>query len=92
MRLECTGCGLLYAGIAAFDKHRVGSYGEPVYQGNRLIGYTAPRRRCMNASEMIAAGLVLKNDVWRLPISDQARAYFERMKAGTSEQERVTEL
>jgi hypothetical protein len=35
----------------------------------------------MNAREMIAAGLVLKKDVWGFSMSDQARAYFERLKA-----------
>lgn len=65
--LECTGCGLYFRGLAAFDKHRVGSY-QPM------------TRRCMTASEMLQSGLVLKNDVWGFPMTEQARAYFERLK------------
>lgn len=79
---ECTGCGLFFSGMTAFDKHRVGSYGDPIYSKGRLMGYTPHSRRCMNASEMLAAGLVLKNDVWGFPLDEKARAYFERLNAG----------
>lgn len=64
---ECRGCGLYFSGMTAFDKHRVGSY-----QPNE--------RRCMNASEMLAAGLVLKNDVWGLPISEERREQLARLR------------
>jgi hypothetical protein len=30
---------------------------------------------------MLASGLVLKNDVWGFPLDEQARAYFEGLKA-----------
>lgn len=69
---ECTGCGLFFSSVSAFDKHRTGTY-----QPNT--------RRCMNASEMLAAGLVLKNDVWGFPLDEKARAYFERLNAAEQE-------
>lgn len=59
-----------------------GKNGRPEWFSTLLMG-----------GEMIAAGLVLKNDVWGFSMSDQARAYFERLMASpsASEQERVTE-
>ena len=67
---ECCACGLFFRGMTAFDRHRTGSY-------------RPGDRRCMNASEMLAAGLVLKNDVWGFPLDEKARDYFERLNAGT---------
>lgn len=65
---ECTACGLFFSSVSAFDRHRTGTY-----QPNT--------RRCMCASEMLAAGLILRNDVWGFPMTDQARTYFERLNA-----------
>jgi hypothetical protein len=64
---ECTGCGLFFSGMTAFDRHRTGTY-QPL------------TRRCMNATEMLVAGLVLRNDVWRLPISDERREQLARLR------------
>lgn len=64
---ECTGCGLFFSGMTAFDKHRIGSY-----QPNT--------RRCMNASEMLGAGLVLRNDVWGLPITEEQREQLASLR------------
>lgn len=79
---QCTGCGLYFSGLSAFDKHRVGSYGEVIQDKNKItIGYTPHTRHCLNASEMLAAGLILKNDVWGFPADEKAQAYFEKLKA-----------
>jgi hypothetical protein len=65
--LECTGCGLFFAGMGAFDRHRTGTY-QPL------------TRRCMNATEMLASGLVLQDDVWRIPLDERAREQLARLR------------
>ncbi len=62
----CRACGEVFKSISAFDKHRIGSYGEPIYKnGNpetkKVLGYTKPTRRCMTKEEMLQAGM-LQND------------------------------
>jgi hypothetical protein len=68
---ECTACGLYFSGITAFDLHRVGPYADTMpHPDGQTRYYRSSERRCMNASEMLQAGLVLKNDVWRFPAGD----------------------
>jgi hypothetical protein len=54
-RSECAACGVVFAGVRAFDAHRVGSY-----QSNT--------RHCLTASEMRAQGMTLDaRGWWMLP-------------------------
>lgn len=51
-RNQCPGCGLLFNSTAAFDKHRTGKHGID--------------RRCMTPAEMVADGMVIRDDgFWR---------------------------
>src|SRR5215831_4495317 len=62
----CRGCDQTFVSVAAFDFHRVGSYGEPIYQGNshRVVGYTQHQRRCLSVEEMIAHGMTQNAKGW----------------------------
>lgn len=51
-RNQCRGCSAYFNSTRAFDKHRTGQHGV--------------NRRCLNADEMKAAGMVLGADgFWR---------------------------
>jgi hypothetical protein len=58
----CRGCGKVFTSLAAFDAHRVGDWGKPIYEEKngkpsaRLIGYTRHTRRCMTSVELQSAG------------------------------------
>ena len=74
----CRNCGLTFTSLAAFDAHRIGSYGEPIYKPSRtgksrkVIGHTHHTRRCMTLPEIIDLGMT-QNDKgwWMLPASTQ---------------------
>jgi hypothetical protein len=52
-RNQCPGCGQLFNSTIAFDKHRTG-----LHAGNA--------RRCLSVDEMLAKGMVLREDgFWR---------------------------
>jgi hypothetical protein len=67
----CRGCNQTFVSVAAFDIHRVGSYGEPIYKGNshRVVGYTPHQRRCLCIEEMVALGMTQNaRDWWQMPV------------------------
>jgi len=45
--------------------HRVGGYGDAIYDGKKVIGHAKPDRRCLSIVEMQSLGMV-KNErgVW----------------------------
>lgn len=49
MRNQCCACGLLFGGLTAFDRHRVGDI-------------TKGTRRCLTLSELQARGMVVSAD------------------------------
>ena len=49
-RCQCDGCGDYFGSVVVFDRHRVGSYGNP--------GEPKYNRRCLTPSEMEARGWV----------------------------------
>lgn len=54
---KCSGCNRDFTSVSAFDRHRTGSFRDG-------------SRRCMNSSEMIAAGLDYKDSgKWGLLLS-----------------------
>jgi len=69
-KCECAGCLLVFTSISAFDMHRVGGYGEPIYKRlasgkqNEIIGYTQPTRGCATIPEMITRGMVQTSKGW----------------------------
>jgi hypothetical protein len=48
-RNECPSCGELFNSVAAFDKHRTGTFGGPHNQ--------PAKRRCLTRDEMMAKGM-----------------------------------
>lgn len=61
----CGGCGKIFSSTSLFDTHRVGSFGEPIYDERdvkrdapkkRVTGYTPSTRRCMTTEELLSAG------------------------------------
>ena len=52
-RNQCQGCKAYFNSTAAFDKHRVGTFGAPIGDGT----YMAHTRRCRTPEEMAAAGM-----------------------------------
>lgn len=53
-RNQCQGCKEYFNSTAAFDKHRIGSFGSPIGDGT----YAPNTRRCRSIEEMSAAGMV----------------------------------
>lgn len=49
MRNQCTACGLLFGGLTAFERHRVGDF-------------TDGSRRCLTLSELQARKMVVSPD------------------------------
>ena len=77
-RSQCGACGLTCSSVAAFDAHRTGSYGEPIYKpsstgkSRKVIGHTPPTRRCMTVAEIQALGMTQNaKGWWMLPASTQ---------------------
>jgi hypothetical protein len=63
----CGGCNEIFGGLSSFDKHRVGSYGEPVYKnekGRDLVRYAKHTRRCLTPEEMLALGMRRNEKGW----------------------------
>ena len=45
--------------------HRIGGYGDAIYDGRKVIGHTKPDRRCLSILEMQNLGMVKnKFGVW----------------------------
>ena len=66
----CTGCQETFTCLSAFDMHRVGSFGEPIYaeshtgKSRRVIGHTPSQRRCLTEQEMLAKGMGRNAQGW----------------------------
>lgn len=56
--ISCGKCEKYFSSMTLFDAHRIGTFGETIYNasGMHVIGYTPHARRCMSADEMMAAG------------------------------------
>ncbi len=77
-RSHCRACGLTFHSVTAFDAHRTGSYGEPIYQlsstgkSRKVVGHTPATRRCMTVAEIQALGMTQNaKGWWMLPASTQ---------------------
>src|SRR5690348_5405941 len=70
MKSECSGCNLTFTSVSAFDMHRVGGWGDPIYATNAkgkrgdTIGYTKPTRRCLTEQEMLEKGMRKTEKGW----------------------------
>jgi hypothetical protein len=86
-RAECRACGKFFSSVSAFDMHRTGSYGNPIYGNNkRVIGYTESQRRCMTEQEMLDKKMI-KNDkgIWTTGTFD-ASVFEKQESESTNEQ------
>lgn len=61
----CRKCGEVFYSISGFNMHRVGGYGDALYNGKYVIGHTKHSRRCLSESEMSSKNMI-KNDrgIW----------------------------
>ena len=59
-RSKCSSCLEVFSSESAFNMHRVGSYGDPIYEakGKVVVGYAKPGRRCLTKAEMDAKNMV----------------------------------
>ncbi len=70
MKSVCTACQEIFTCVSAFDMHRVGSFGEPIYAASRsgksrqVIGHTPHERRCLTEPEMLAKGMAHNDKGW----------------------------
>ena len=68
--IGCGECHCRFTSNTAFDMHRTGGYGEPMYSANgkgsrgEITGYTKHTRRCLTEERMIANGMQLDNGRW----------------------------
>ncbi len=85
----CRACGETFVGVMAFDAHRVGSFGNPIYKTSRtgkqtktVIDHTPNRRRCLTVPEMLAQGMI-RNDKgwWMLQVAKPAPEAYELEEA-----------
>ncbi|HXR65851.1 MAG TPA: hypothetical protein VN729_08005 [Ktedonobacteraceae bacterium] len=68
-RSECAACGMIFAGVRAFDAHRVGSY-------------QSKTRRCLTISEMQAQGMTQEaRGWWMLPEASTGPSVASRQSA-----------
>lgn len=84
---ECAGCGRKFSTEKKFDKHRTGSFGEPVYGGGKsriAKYYTKHQRRCMSEDEMRDVGLYPNSDgIWTTSILDTDEVSEEKEEVQT---------
>lgn len=71
-KCSCSGCGETFTCLSAFDMHRVGSFGGPIFaasrsgKSQRVIGHEPSQRRCLTGPEMLAKGMVKNDKGWWL--------------------------
>jgi hypothetical protein len=80
MKSTCGACHKVFASLGAFDMHRAGSYGEPIYDKGRIVGYTPCERHCLSVDQMQAKGMQFNGDWWTTGAFDASR--FANKEAG----------
>lgn len=66
----CSACSAIFTCVSAFNRHRVGSFGEPIYAVSRsgksrqVVGHTPHTRRCLTESEMLVKGMARNDKGW----------------------------
>lgn len=82
----CSGCDLTFGSVGAFNAHRVGGYGDPIYKqsptgkSQDIVGYTPSTRRCLTIEEMVAQGFKQEKHGWWV-IDTMDEAAHARLKA-----------
>ena len=71
----CRGCNVDFSSLAAFDKHRTGTF-DYDYSPDREDG-----RRCRSYDEMEAKGMAVdKNGRWGIQLSENAQEFFNKVR------------
>jgi hypothetical protein len=62
----CSGCGEKFYTANCHLAHRIGDYGGPIHQGQKVVGYKKSTRHCLTREEMLAKGMHMdeKRGVW----------------------------
>jgi hypothetical protein len=88
----CSACSAIFTCVSAFDMHRVGSFGEPIYTASRsgksrqVSGHTPHTRRCLTEAEMLAKGMARNDKGWWITrLSETHWAEEEEPEAAFSE-------
>ncbi len=80
-RSECCACGLTFSSSASFDKHRTGSYGDPIYdaKGRVVLGYAKSERRCLTEAEMLSKKMA-QNDkgIWVTALFEGDSSFWKK--------------
>jgi hypothetical protein len=72
----CRACGEDFAGLSAFDRHRVGTHGYR-WSPDREDG-----RRCLIGDELLEAGMELDSKGrWRIVLTDEKRSELLSLSA-----------
>ena len=79
---KCGGCGEIFGSLGAFDMHRVGSYGGPIYKksstgkSEHVVGHTKSDRHCLTVIEIEALGMTKNAKGWWIAniFGDEAKA------------------
>jgi hypothetical protein len=64
MKSICGACNKVFSSVGAFDMHRTGTYGEPIYEKGRFVGYTPCARYCMSVESMQSKGMIQNEKGW----------------------------
>ena len=57
-RNQCGACGLEFASVQAFDRHRVGVHAYTLAEGFRMVPVREDGRHCLTESELADIGIV----------------------------------
>lgn len=93
----CRKCNKTFSTVAAFDKHRAGSYGEPIYkesstgQSVKVVGHTKSERRCLTTEEMQAIGMAQNQKGWWITKVFEGWDSLKNEDAETDEDEELAE-
>ena len=60
----CGACDQTFTSVSAFDMHRVGGYGDPIYKKGKLVEYGPSKRHCLSAEEMREKGMLQNEKGW----------------------------
>ncbi len=89
----CRACNQTFVSVRAFDFHRTGSYGEPIYgKSGQIVGYTPHQRRCLTVEEMVALGMTQNvKGWWQMPARVKTVAEVAPGEGDEEQEEEETE-
>jgi hypothetical protein len=86
----CRACRHDYTNAAAFDRHRVGRHDYTLTEGLRMEPLREDGRRCLDADEMIEAGMELdRHGRWRIAPTEARRESLKTLVQSSQDGQRV---